>query len=83
MLRDDGWFEYRYDYLDHHWRIGGQDVRARHYLGRFGLLTVDVMLPVSEFDRPSYNPVLAYLQRPFEVIQTSEPGGYTVRWTLA
>lgn len=83
MLREDGWFEFRYDYLDYHWRIGGQDVRARHYLNRSGLLTVSVTMTSSEFERPVYKDVLVYLQRRFYVIKTSEAGGYAVRWMLA
>ena len=83
MLRDDGWYEFRYDYLDYHWRVGGQDVRARHYLGRSVPLTVSVTMTLSEFDRPPYGHILAYLQRRFEVIQTLEPEGITVCWMLA
>jgi hypothetical protein len=79
-FNDRGGIEYRYNFLYYRWLIDGREVFSRSYLDDVN--KVAVMLAYAEFDQPAYLPMLSYLQRRFNVIETFEGAGYAKRWQL-
>jgi hypothetical protein len=65
MIHPNGWTDFPYDYLDYHWTVDGEEVRARHYLDDREIPKVQVFVPFERFKGEAYAGVLAYLQRRF------------------